>query len=101
MLNHPRRQPRCSRNGCGGLLIFTSERERNPAFTACSGFQSAANGARGEVVDCGGVAAVVGARDDEVDGAAGGEEGVEAELGAAGGRAVADYDPVVFLVLLI
>lgn len=41
---------------------------------------------------------MIGAGDDEVDGAAVGEEVVEAELDAAGWGAIGDYDPVIVVV---
>lgn len=82
-------------DGVGGLGVLAAEGDGDAAPAAGGGLQGAADGAGREVVDGGGVAAVVGARDHQVDGAAVREEIEQPELHAAGGRAVADDDPVV------
>ena len=72
ILNNPDSQSGRGTNRLSRLRILAAEGDGDSAFPAGSRFQGAAHGARGEVVDGGGVAAVVGAGDDEVDGAFGG-----------------------------
>lgn len=62
---------------------------------ADSGFHCATDGAGAEGEDGRAVAPIVGARDDEVDGAAGREVVVEADLYARGGCGI-DQDPFFF-----
>lgn len=81
ILNNPDSQPRRRTNRPLRLRILAPKGDGDPPFPAGSRLQSTAHGAGGEVVDGGGVAAVVGAGDDEVDGAFGGVGGEEVEEG--------------------
>jgi len=97
VLDEPHGQPGRRAHDVDALLLLAAEGQGDAALAARGGLERAADGAGREVVDGGRVAAVIGARDDEVDGAAVREEAVEAQLGAAGGRAVVDDHPVVVI----
>lgn len=82
-------------------VVFAREEgvgEGEGAGAADGGLHGATDGAARQAEQRGRVAAVVGARDDEVDGPAVLEEVEEAQLGGGGGRAV-DEDPFFFFVV--
>lgn len=101
MLNQLHRHARRARDDLG-VVVAREEGvgEGNGTGPAHGGLHGPADGAARQAEERGGVAAVVGAGNDEVDGAPVLEEVEEAELGGGGGGAV-DEDPfLVFLAVL-